>query len=88
MTPDHESRVRQRAHEIWEREGRPEGRDREHWAQAEAELASETKKAGRKAAAPKAGKAAAAARAPSEKKAAVAVEAVAAKPRARRAAKV
>jgi hypothetical protein len=29
-----QERIRRRAHEIWEREGRPEGRDQEHWAQA------------------------------------------------------
>jgi hypothetical protein len=28
----------QRAYEIWESEGRPHGRDQEHWARAEAEL--------------------------------------------------
>ena len=31
--------VRQRAHEIWEREGQPDGRGEEHWRQAEEELA-------------------------------------------------
>ena len=31
---DHDERVRERAHEIWEAEGRPHGRDREHWEQA------------------------------------------------------
>lgn len=31
---DREERIRRRAHEIWEREGRPEGREREHWDQA------------------------------------------------------
>lgn len=30
--------IRQRAYEIWETEGRPEGREREHWSQAETEL--------------------------------------------------
>ena len=30
-----------RASEIWRRAGLPEGRDQEHWAQAEAELAAE-----------------------------------------------
>lgn len=30
--------ISKRAREIWEREGRPEGRDMEHWLQAEAEL--------------------------------------------------
>jgi hypothetical protein len=31
--------IARRAQEIWEREGRPEGRDKEHWEQAEQELA-------------------------------------------------
>ena len=31
---DRESRVRQRAYELWEAEGRPEGREREHWEEA------------------------------------------------------
>jgi hypothetical protein len=34
--------VSKRAREIWEREGRPEGRDMEHWLQAEAELRSDS----------------------------------------------
>lgn len=29
-----------RAYEIWEKQGRPHGRDREHWLQAVAELAA------------------------------------------------
>ncbi len=33
-----EDRVRQRAHEIWEQQGRPEGRQEEHWAQARREI--------------------------------------------------
>jgi Protein of unknown function (DUF2934) len=33
-----EERIRQRAYEIWERAGRPHGRDQEHWRQAEAEI--------------------------------------------------
>jgi hypothetical protein len=33
--------ITQRAREIWERAGRPEGRDEEHWLQAEAELRQE-----------------------------------------------
>jgi hypothetical protein len=36
-----EDRVRQRAHEIWEREGRPEGRHEEHWKQAMDEISAE-----------------------------------------------
>ncbi len=30
--------VRRRAYEIYEQSGRPQGRDREHWLQAEAEI--------------------------------------------------
>lgn len=33
-------RIRQRAYEIWEREGQPEGRDREHWDMAREEIAA------------------------------------------------
>jgi Protein of unknown function (DUF2934) len=36
-----QERIRQRAHEIWEREGRPEGRHAEHWAQAGQEIEAE-----------------------------------------------
>lgn len=32
------------SYQIWEREGRPHGRDLEHWLQAEAELAREQAK--------------------------------------------
>ena len=31
---EREQRIRERAHALWEREGRPEGRNEEHWAQA------------------------------------------------------
>ena len=34
MTTDREERIRQLAHEIWEREGHPHGRDAEHWRMA------------------------------------------------------
>ncbi len=37
-----EERIRRRAHEIWEGEGRPEGRDGEHWAQASREIEAES----------------------------------------------
>jgi hypothetical protein len=43
MTIAHEQ-ISKRAREIWEREGRPEGRDKEHWLQAEAELHEESSK--------------------------------------------
>jgi hypothetical protein len=42
MTPDLEEAIRTRAYERWEREGSPEGRDKEHWAEAERELAGES----------------------------------------------
>jgi hypothetical protein len=37
----HEERIRERAYEIWERVGRPEGKAVEHWLQAEAEISAE-----------------------------------------------
>lgn len=37
---DLESRIRARAHEIWEDEGRPEGSAERHWQQANAEIAA------------------------------------------------
>ncbi len=38
---DHDERVRKRAHEIWEEEGRPEGREYSHWLRARAEIRAE-----------------------------------------------
>lgn len=35
---DREDRIRQRAHEIWEREGRPEGQAESHWHRAAQDL--------------------------------------------------
>jgi Protein of unknown function (DUF2934) len=43
---DYTRRVRLRAYLIWEREGRPEGSDAEHWQQAEREVAQEDDAAG------------------------------------------
>ena len=43
MTIIHEE-ISRRARQIWEREGCPEGRDQEHWLQAEAELRQESLK--------------------------------------------
>ncbi len=40
LTQLHSDDVARRAYEIFEREGRPEGRDLEHWLMAEAELTS------------------------------------------------
>ena len=36
--PSRERQIAERAHARWEAEGRPDGRDKEHWSQAEAEL--------------------------------------------------
>jgi hypothetical protein len=41
----HQDLIRARAHQIWEREGRPEGRHLEHWEMASAEIAAEAKPA-------------------------------------------
>ncbi|AWJ82077.1 hypothetical protein TSH58p_00580 (plasmid) [Azospirillum sp. TSH58] len=45
MQGDREDRIRHRAYEIWERDGRPEGRGEEHWAQACAEIEAEDRTA-------------------------------------------
>ena len=39
----YDQRVRERAYDIWERAGRPEGSAVDHWVQAEAETAAEEK---------------------------------------------
>jgi hypothetical protein len=36
-----EQRIRERAYQIWLDEGRPHGRDKEHWQQAEAQINAE-----------------------------------------------
>ncbi|PWW03567.1 hypothetical protein DFR52_101248 [Hoeflea marina] len=35
---DRDKSIRERAHQIWEAEGRPEGREADHWEQARTEL--------------------------------------------------
>jgi hypothetical protein len=52
-----EDAIRQRAYHIWEREGRPQGRDFEHWVRAQVELLAEATKgnSGRHAAPPSSG---------------------------------
>ena len=42
MDTDKQRRIRERAYEIWQREGRPHGRDAEHWQRAEAEIEAES----------------------------------------------
>jgi len=41
MADDRHDRIRQRAHAIWEQEGRPEGAHERHWRQAENEVAAQ-----------------------------------------------
>jgi len=41
MDSDKERRIRERAYDIWLREGRPHGRHAEHWETAKAEIAAE-----------------------------------------------
>jgi hypothetical protein len=41
MAADRHERIRQRAYELWEQEGRPEGRAEEYWRRAEAEVPAE-----------------------------------------------
>jgi hypothetical protein len=36
---DLQQRIQQRAYELWENEGRPQGREHAHWQQAEREIA-------------------------------------------------
>jgi hypothetical protein len=38
MDTDLHERIRRRAYELWEQEGRPEGRAEEHWSRAEREV--------------------------------------------------
>ncbi|HEY0525129.1 MAG TPA: DUF2934 domain-containing protein [Stellaceae bacterium] len=45
MQSDRENRIKERAHAIWERAGRPHGQHDRHWAQAEAEIADEDRNA-------------------------------------------
>jgi len=41
MAGDRDERIRKRAHEIWESEGRPEGAHHEHWLKASSEVDAE-----------------------------------------------
>jgi hypothetical protein len=43
MDPALEARIRRRAYQIWEEEGKPTGRDVEHWIRAVLELARDGK---------------------------------------------
>lgn len=41
MSPEQEDRIKQRAYEIWEREGHPDGRGDVHWSMAAQEIRAE-----------------------------------------------
>jgi hypothetical protein len=51
MGEDRIERIKQRAYDYWEEEGRPRGRHKEHWLRAEREIAAEDGSDGREAAA-------------------------------------
>lgn len=51
MESEKEARIRERAYEIWVREGQPHGRDAEHWQMAEAEISAESEAVADRAAA-------------------------------------
>ena len=46
MDRDREERIRERAYQIWEREGRQEGSHDAHWQRAERELDEEEQEGG------------------------------------------
>lgn len=80
MIEEVEHRIRERAHGIWEREGRPSDRAEAHWFQAAAELFAE--KAPRAAAQPRGARKTAPAEASSEAAPAPRRRAAKAKPKA------
>ena len=41
MTTELENRIRERAHALWEREGRPTNQNERHWQQAKTMIAAE-----------------------------------------------
>ncbi len=45
MSHELETKIRQRAHEMWEGEGRPDGLAERHWLAAEREVTEETENA-------------------------------------------
>ena len=46
MASDREPSIRSRAYELWERDGRPDGREHEHWDRAAREIENEARKGG------------------------------------------
>jgi hypothetical protein len=58
---DRETRVRERAHQLWEQEGYPSGRETDHWDRASREIDAEVSTPAAKTKAPRARKSAPAA---------------------------
>ena len=64
MTDDRHKAISRRAYELWEQEGRPEGRDKENWGQASVDIvdarsdAAEARAVSQKSGSPKKPKAA------------------------------
>jgi hypothetical protein len=50
MNNELETKIRQRAHAMWEGESRPDGRAEQHWLEAEREVTEETGNAATRAA--------------------------------------
>lgn len=48
MTVSSQDKIRQRAFEIWEAEGHPQGRDLDHWLRAESELGAKVAEAAKR----------------------------------------
>ena len=41
MSTERDERIRVRAHELWEREGRPDGKEQDHWLEASRQIEAE-----------------------------------------------
>jgi hypothetical protein len=54
MLDAREERIKAKAHALWEAEGKPEGRDREHWEQAARLVDEEERRKAQEAADPEA----------------------------------
>ncbi len=56
MLDAREERIRAKAHDLWEADGKPEGRDRDHWEQAAKLVEEEERQAARAKSDPEAAK--------------------------------
>jgi hypothetical protein len=67
---EHKEKIRRRAYEIWEQEGRPHGEDMKHWLKAFEEIGTGAEKKARKPRSPKGKSAASTTESPSPRSAA------------------